>query len=382
MKKRLCKAIALAVITAIAGWSCSSVEDGGEMTLVKTDSLSFQLDERTKNELFNYALYADKEKTYFSFQNQNTNELLFYNLATQDFEFKMTPPMDGSNGVGRVSGYYIHNMDSIYLTNLDIKEISLINKECSVLNKYLYDQDCEGKELSSFYLGGAHYKPAQQIGRTLYLYSGPNRFIEQDPVAITFDMDNGTIKALPFCYPDYPGSDIKLKKYGLEDSFSRCYDGKHFIYSFYYDENIYIATPSHDSIEKRPIKSKYFEKVQLPDELKATPQDFCLNAWYGNLLYDPYREVYYRIAYPSSESMDKGVRPVELFSYGRKNFSIIILDKDLNIIGETLFPDYTYNSWVLFVAKDGLYISSSHYLNPNFSDDLLSFHKFELFAQD
>ena len=28
--------------------------------------------------------------------------------------------------------------------------------------------------------------------------------------------------------------------------------------------------------------------------------------------------------------------------------------------------------------KDGIYISNSHYMNPNFSDDLLSFIRFDL----
>lgn len=132
-----------------------------------------------------------------------------------------------------------------------------------------------------------------------------------------------------------------------------------------------------DSIRKVPVRSKYFDKVQLPDELTASPEDFCVNAWYNNLLYDPYREVYYRIAYPPS-TLDKGVRPMELVQFGRKNFSIIILDKDFRILGETLFPDNTYNPTIMLVRPEGLYISDSHYLNPQFNDDILSFRKFEL----
>lgn len=96
---------------------------------------------------------------------------------------------------------------------------------------------------------------------------------------------------------------------------------------------------------------------------------------YGNILYDSYREIYYRIAYPKTD-IDASIRPLELMDYGRKNFSIIILDKKFNKIGETLFPDYTYNSVQMFIREDGLYISESHYLNPGFSDDRLNFRKF------
>ena len=42
------------------------------------------------------------------------------------------------------------------------------------------------------------------------------------------------------------------------------------------------------------------------------------------------------------------------------------------------FPDYTYNSRLIFVREDGVYISNSHYLNPNFNDDTLGFNRFSL----
>jgi hypothetical protein len=74
----------------------------------------------------------------------------------------------------------------------------------------------------------------------------------------------------------------------------------------------------------------------------------------------------------------KDIRAIDLLRYGRKNFSVIILDKDFNIIGETMFPDYTYNSQVMFIREDGLYISCSHFLNPEYSDDVLSFRRFDL----
>lgn len=76
--------------------------------------------------------------------------------------------------------------------------------------------------------------------------------------------------------------------------------------------------------------------------------------------------------------MDKGVRAMELMGYGRKNFSIMVLDKDFNVLGETMFPDYTYNSKLMIIREDGLYISDSHYMNPDFNDDVLSFKKFDL----
>ena len=96
-----------------------------------------------------------------------------------------------------------------------------------------------------------------------------------------------------------------------------------------------------------------------------------------NLYFDSYRDVYYRVAYPKNE-VDAGDNYIELWNYGRKIFSIIILDRDFQIIGETLFPEYIYNPGVMFVREDGLYISSSHVKNPNYNDDVLTFECFQL----
>ena len=251
-----------------------------------------------------------------------------------------------------------------------------IQSEEELLTNSETEHEIVSEKKPSCFMATASQLPVR-IEHTLYTCIEPNRLIEHDPVSVAINMNTKEEKKLPFDYPDYPGSEVKLKRYGMEASYSRCYDGQRFIYSFHYDENIYVATPEHDSIRKVSVKSKYFDKVQLPDELTASPEDFCVNAWYNNLLYDPYREVYYRIAYPPS-TLDKGVRPMELVQFGRKNFSIIILDKDFRILGETLFPDNTYNPTIMLVRPEGLYISDSHYLNPQFNDDILSFRKFEL----
>ena len=306
------------------------------------ETLSFPIDSDTKNNFNIYSVYKDKDgKEYFTFQNIENNTIHFYDLKQQKPAFRITP--------------------SLYL----------INKNCDLLDKQPFP------ELKpSCFMATASQLPVR-IEHTLYTCIEPNRLIEHDPVSVAINMNTKEEKKLPFDYPDYPGSEVKLKRYGMEASYSRCYDGQRFIYSFHYDENIYVATPEHDSIRKVSVKSKYFDKVQLPDELTASPEDFCVNAWYNNLLYDPYREVYYRIAYPPS-TLDKGVRPMELVQFGRKNFSIIILDKDFRILGEPLFPDNTYNPTIMLVRPEGLYISDSHYLNPRFNDDILSFRKFEL----
>ena len=48
----------------------------------------------------------------------------------------------------------------------------------------------------------------------------------------------------------------------------------------------------------------------------------------------------------------------------------MILDEDFNAVGETLFPENEFRSDLMFVLEDGLYISSSHYKNPIYDEEI------------
>ena len=348
------------------------------MLKITDDSISFTLDKDTRSSIMTMFTYSDNNNEYLTFQNPNKNQILFYNLKSGVLDFKIEPEIDGANGVAFILGYYIHNLDSIFLTTRSFEEISLINKDAILIDKFEYGKTVDGIELQRFYSTTAIYTPITIQNNNIYIVPGCNRFGEKNPVAASIDLKNKEVNHLPFEYPKFPGADNKNKRAGIEEHMSRCFDGEKFIYSFYFDENIYITDVNHKKINKIIAKSKYIDKVKYIDDYGRTSiEQGCEIPNYGNLIYDKYRNVYYRIAYPET-TLEKGIKGYELREYGRKNFSIIILDKKFNVIGETLFPDYTYNSRLIFVREDGVYISNSHYLNPNFNDDTLGFNRFSL----
>ena len=372
----------LAVISLFCLLSCvdKKVQTKESYNLVASDKqLSFALDPNTKTFILALFPFTDETgKEYLTFQNQDQNEILFYDMNSRKLEFKVKPAYEGPNGVGQVLGYYVHTIDSIFLTISGTNEIVLVNRNAEIKDKINYERAEDGTLLTDFCSISSVYQPIIMIDKEMYIMSGCNRWLEKDPISAVINMEDKTIHAFPYYYPSFPGADNKAKRAGIEEHLSRCFDGKHFVYSFHFDETIYIASQDHDSIKEVKVKSKYIDKVRLLDDYgNLTITDACENPNYGNLLFDKYRNVYYRIAYPETE-IEKEVKGMELLQYGRKNFSIIILDKNFNIIGETLFPDYTYNSTVMFVREDGLYISDSHYLNPDYSDDELSFKCFTL----
>ena len=114
-----------------------------------------------------------------------------------------------------------------------------------------------------------------------------------------------------------------------------------------------------------------------PDDFNQTLKAICEMASYQNILYDKYRKVYYRFAYPETE-LESNLNYMQILHNGKKEFSIIILDEDLNIIGETKFPPFTYVPHICFIREDGLYISTSHFMREDYSDDILRFQLIEL----
>lgn len=366
------------VIILLSFTSCHKEES--KYILKETGNrLLFPIDNQTKNSPKTLFVYADKgNKQYLTFQNPNRNEILFYDLSSCNLEFKTSYDIEGMNGVGNIWGYYIHNLDSIFVTSRDLPEIYLTNHEGKLLKTFSYENTEEGSTLSTYCSTSFLSMPGILKENRFFIMPSCNRHITPNPICATINLGTAKVNALPLTYPAFPGTDNELKKAGIELYVSRCFNTKGFVYSFYFDEDLYVTDIEHQTFRKIKTPSSNFEHVTVPDDYgNTTFKDMCEISNYGNILYDKYRDVYYRIAYPKT-NITNDIRPLELMDFGRKNFSIIILDKDFNILGETLFPDFTYNSTLMFITEDGLYISDSHYLNPKFSDDELSFKRFEL----
>lgn len=93
-------------------------------------------------------------------------------------------------------------------------------------------------------------------------------------------------------------------------------------------------------------------------------------------MYDKYRGVFYRFVFPKVK-VENEEEISKLRRFPRK-FVVMILDRDLNVLGETLMSENTYYPGNSFISKDGLFISISHPDNPVNKEDLMSFEVFTL----
>ena len=205
--------------------------------------------------------------------------------------------------------------------------------------------------------------------------------VMESPLMYRVDMESGNVEALPINFPPQlrkervmrgdPGTVVAEYKY--------CFDGHNFVYSFAYLDDLMVVDSKTFQMSYKSGKSRYINEIEVPAFRDVMNIDRMLleSPAYDDILYDKENKVYYRIVYvPQEIEEDKDL--ISLIRGGRKQFSVMIYDENFNVIGEKLFPEYTYNPRLCFVYKGSLYISTNHVMNPDYSDDILSFQKMDL----
>ena len=318
---------------------------------------------------------------YLSYENEQTNELNFYRLDSCKLSHKIKIAQEGPEAIGRFIGHTVIDLDNILI--FDQFKISRINRNGKILDKYNLITDTQ--------IALCHpptskvYAPMIVQDSCIYLYQAlmysdkpyDGDALERYPLCIKVNMQTKQTEKSPLTYP-------RLWETENENGIFTCsrdYDGTNFVYSFFISNSIYVP---HDNqtFKKYPCKSQYINglpKNNYPLDIQATQKESIENASYGNIIYDKYRKVYYRFFQPACE-LNKQDNIADLMKTGKK-FSIMILDKDFQVIGETLFPENTYIPVMFFVLEDGLYISDNNFQNPEFNENVLSFRRMELTEQ-
>ena len=90
----------------------------------------------------------------------------------------------------------------------------------------------------------------------------------------------------------------------------------------------------------------------------------------GGTIYDPYKDVYYRIAFHE--------RTAEQYAQGKKSFklSVIVTNSNFEKIDELDLPRGVYEYQTVFVSKEGLHLARQIEYQPD--EDQLVFDVFAL----
>ena len=345
--------------------------------------LDYPIDDETVVPLFNLYTFRENDKEYLAFSNDVTRSLLIYDVLSGELVKKIVFDSEGANGIGRdLCAFFIKDFNHIYIPD--------------VYRNFIYETDTTGvvKRRLDFSeaVAGFRTSPAYITNhdeKTLFLKDDllcvPQDYnsdtdVTQVSTYIAIDLRNGKVMSYSMPFPDWVSEKSRGKTVEIPSSYSCVCNGDDLIYSFAMDNQLYKVNLQSMQVEQKMAKSIFIfelDYTKMPDDFNRILKKTCESAGYGRILYDEYRKVYYRIAYAETE-LESGLDYRKILHTGKAEFSIIILDEDLNVLGETKFPAFTYVPHICFIREDGLYISTSHFMREDYSDDWLRFQRIEL----
>lgn len=276
------------------------------------------------------------------------------------------------------SGFTVHSLDSIFIYNYWGGTLYLLDSTARILNKWNM-LSLEKKYKYPVYPRTIGYSPIIFYNNNIIL-SGSNyghtvgAKAKDNPISLRLNLTDSTI----ICTNSYPehyrkanfgGEHCKLVYHTLGKDQS-------IIYSFPMDHYLYYYTDKSDSLQRVYAGSKYIQNIKSSDlpyskmkeDNKKGIQYYVSQSSYANIIYDKYKNLYYRIAEYPIKNWQINSRTFI------KPFSIIILDQNFNIIGESeIIDNESYNRDNIHCIPEGLIIQKY-----NSNEDIIIFSLFKL----
>jgi putative lipoic acid-binding regulatory protein len=277
---------------------------------------------------------------------------------------------------GNYLSVYIHNFDSIFVIDENRSELFISDFNGNILHKWDLNNALKDKDsIYSAYSFGTtpiyyyNNKVFQNIGGS----GSPDEFYRKYCLLI-YDIKDTTFRKSV----NFPAIYQQGKDY-LRSAATHCIAENMLVYSFEFDHNIYLYDLNGNLTKKIYRKSQYLDKFAEADSSKTRYHGYDTrfrieNGEYFNIIYDKYQQLFYRIVRHNMSMVD---------SNGKVNdnidgkWSIIIKDKNFNVLTEQVFPEKIYNIYNIIPTKAGLLISTYNKNNSQYNKNVYSFDVFK-----
>jgi hypothetical protein len=282
--------------------------------------------------------------------------------------------------------FYIHNRDSVFILTANTNLVYCINF-AGIINNHWYFDAPFGQ--NDDYLITSHYDYP-------LLYQDGKLYVSQSPELDSLGFDSTSWHEF-FSYPPCVSLNLKdslplpknlapypdsYRKGSLYYSFLPAYtvneDGQVIVsYQpkdelFVYDENGLVLKKKTNASHWRaptPFQANNFFDYEYIERY------LCTESRYSKILYDKYKDQYYRVLQHASEYINEDGT---LNTWIDKPWSILVLDRNFDLIQEFVFPPKMYDFRLIHVTRDGLLLSTNHKLNPNYDHSKSRFALFNL----
>lgn len=374
------------------GNTSSSLEKYGDSkTLIGSDTISFPIDEETYYASRSIFQFEDNGKEYLFFKNRTnkgTSKIFVFDIENKCVYKSFPLYKEGPNGIPSISGGFPIDMNHNLITT-GTPNFYIVNDSGHIQYKspkLFFDKTGGGTLFGITFIYSRYHSPAIFKDSVLYFpqtnigYPHKADTWATSHIFASLDFRTNELKPTRFCYPSIFNKEELTRKFSYNTAHSYAYTGKDVAVSFKQSDSIYVSS-DFEHVKAYLAKSRHAPSM-IPEPYNAQTDNEvrlrreALEYDYWHLIYDKYRKVFYRfVRHPYEFPKHKNAMFDE--DSGRE-FSIVILNEDYEIVGETSFPGNTYSYVIYFVGKKGLYLSLNNLENPTFSEDELFFRCFEL----
>ena len=349
--------------------------------LIEYSEMRFPLDDQTSYRTFFANVYQDSsQRDFLVFLSQNKPSIQIFDLASQKLFKEINLALDGPDGVGEPSGLLMISMDSIYVVSSSRYRVSLVNNSGKLLNSYRLLTGTTYDENTGMLRPYTISVPTK-FQNLIYFNVAPDRDVYkpsyfQGSTNVSLDLSNGKYSY----FNTYPEEFMKGVWGVASVSYSTTFnhDSPKFVYSFAISDSVDIFEPKSGKRWRRFAGSRFINSQILPMSKPDNSHDleYALETpYYGGVIYDKFQDMYYRFVRHAVPYKDeKG----EINDFHEKPISVILLDKDLNVIGETMLRNNVFLDYIYFVTKDGLFISEGNPENSELKEDVSVFSCFKV----
>lgn len=364
-----------------------------QVSLVGSDVLSFPLDETTYYESKAIFQFENEGREYLFFQNERKKgkpRILIFDIEKGNVSKTVPLYEEGPNGIPAILGGWTENMNYFFITT-DSYFCCIVDDKGNIIQK-IKIWDWDEKDARTFFTeyctsAFTSYYCSPAILRDSLLYFNqyfvgyPHKLEDWKNVSmfVYSNLNTGKMSKTELTYPSIFSENEIMRNKSYDPEFGYAYTGKDVVVSLRQYDSILVSSDFKHA-RAYNAKSRYFPSIRPTlynayKDLLVWVQEEYLKPRYLHLLYDKYREVFYRFALMPYQ-FPKG--KLSTGDPSGQEFSIVILNKNYEIIGETRFPGNTFNYRMYFIGKKGLYLSLNNLENPNFDEDKLQFQCFTL----
>lgn len=351
-------------------------------TLEPKEDLILPLDDYSPHDVFCLQLFSAGEENFLFVLNHLVNRIYMYSYPAGQVVRIIDIPREGPNGLSRANGFFVHNLDSIFVfPRGNLYQTRLVDYQGN-----FSPLDMSGARWNDLGLINAvsiTTAPTVYEDGVFYFVQYPVGFEMPDDRSCTYPYLGGYALAADslFSFPvyRYPEKlcDRKWPFWGL--MCTRVIKNGRQVINWPWSDELLILQADGQLVKKEAITDA--GEIELPpfrsEQKEEEEVAYMLNTvTYQSLYFDPVARVYYRLAHlPVQYDPEKHIN---YQAFDDQPLAVVILDEAFEKIGEKRLPASTYSSYTGFAYDGAFCLSRANHYNSDLEEESLPFGCFSL----